>query len=205
MKQLLSNIWTWQWFSEEKKYHFNGTAVQSRDQSCKVLIDPVKMDPKALEDLKKLGPFQAIYLTNKDHERAAYDLRREWKVPIWIHKKDAPLLKEKPDSTFQEGEALQCGIEVLHLLDQKSPGECAFYLRDQGVLIVGDALIGVPAGQLNLLPAQKYKDYGKAKAGLERLRSLYFNMILVGDGEPILKDGHEALENFFFRCPLHAD
>ncbi|MDP3921416.1 MAG: hypothetical protein Q8R76_11495 [Candidatus Omnitrophota bacterium] len=197
MKEIVKGIWTWSALSEEKGYNFNGTLVQG--ENAQVLIDPVRLPEKEYKELKARGPFEAIYLSNKDHERMAYDLRRDLSVPIWIHEEDAPLLKEKPDHTFREGDKLACDIEVLHLPDQKSRGESAFYLRERGVIILGDALLGVPAGQLSLLPAAKYKDVEKARLGLARLRALYFEAILTGDGEPVLVRAHDILEQFFLR------
>ena len=195
MKEILKNIWTWSSFSNEKKYNFNGTIIS--DGSKKILIDPVHMNDDEYKFVKRFLPFEAIYLTNKDHERIAYDLRRELNIPIGIHKDDKQSLKEAPDFTFKDGDKLACGIEVVQFTDQKSPGESAFYLRDRKIIILGDALIGNPPGKLNLLPEAKYKDVKKAKNGLEKLCTLSFDVILVGDGEPILSNAKDALEKFF--------
>ena len=196
MKQLLSNIWTWEWFSPEKQYLFNGLLVGGEKEK-KVIIDPVKMSEETKKTFKQLGPYEAIYLTNRDHERIAYDLRREFDIPIWIYEADKSYLKEEPDFTFKDKDKLLCGIEVMHFIDQKSPGESAFYIMDRKIIILGDALIGNSPGRLNLLPETKYKDVKKAKNGLEKLCTLSFDVILVGDGEPILSDAKEALEKFF--------
>jgi hypothetical protein len=48
-------------------------------------------------------------------------------------------------------------------------------------------------GQLNLLPAEKFPDIGKAKEGLRRLLKYNFSMVLVGDGASILAGGKEAV------------
>jgi glyoxylase-like metal-dependent hydrolase (beta-lactamase superfamily II) len=202
LRQIVKDVWTWSWRSPEKGYAFNGTVLAAGQE--RVLVDPAVMSDEERGQVEALGPFQAIYLTNKDHERTAYDLRRDWKIPVAIHEKDKPFLKEAPDHVFREGERLACGLEVLHLPDQKSPGECAFYARNRGLLILGDALIGVPAGRLNLLPAAKYKDAAKARLGLERLRALFFEIILVGDGEPVLVQAHDILEQFFLKEKLAA-
>jgi glyoxylase-like metal-dependent hydrolase (beta-lactamase superfamily II) len=87
----------------------------------------------------------------------------------------------KPTKTFNDGELLPGGIWVIHLQDQKSPGESALFLQQgKGVLIVGDALIGKPPGGLSLLPAEKYADAAKAKAGLRRLLKYQFDAVLMG-------------------------
>ena len=108
---------------------------------------------------------------------------------------DAPQMDLKPSKTFKDGELLPCGIWVIHLLDQKSPGESALFLQQgKGVLIVGDALIGKPQGALSLLPPEKYPDAAKAKAGLGRLLKYQFDAILVGDGASILTGAKPAVE-----------
>ena len=86
---------------------------------------------------------------------------------------------------------------MVHLHHQKSPGESAFYLEKKKILIVGDALIGNPPGKLNFLPETKYQDIRKAQAGLRRLFSLSFDVLLVGDGQSFLSGAQEILETFF--------
>ncbi len=84
---------------------------------------------------------------------------------------------------------------MIHLRDQKSPGESALFIQQgKGVLIVGDALVGAPAGGLRLLAAEKYADYSKAKEGLRRLLKYNFDAILVGDGASIMTDAKAAVE-----------
>src|SRR5205085_9547260 len=98
-----------------------------------------------------------------------------------------------PDKTFRDGELLPGGIWVIHLGDMKSPGESVLFLeRGKGCLIVGDAVIGKPAGQLNLLPADKFADAAKARDSLKRLLKYQFDMVLVGDGASILTGGKDA-------------
>jgi len=191
----MNDFWMWSSYSLEKGYDFNGFLME--DQGRKFFVDPVKPAEQVLQELPASGPYDAIYLTNKDHERFAFEIRRLIGTPVYIHYKDAEFLREKPDGTFKEGDKLKGGIEVIHLPDQKSPGECAFYMHDKGILILGDALIGAPKGKLRMLPADKYKDPEKAKAGLQRLRSLTFDILVLGDGEPILTRPHDLLEHFF--------
>ncbi len=195
MKEIFPGIWTWAWFSQEKGYFFNGLLLTEGRGS--VLIDPPWMSEEDRKVFLNFSPVRAIYLTNKDHERSAYDLRREFKIPIWIHEADKSFLKESPDQTFSEGRELESGIRVVHLQNQKSPGESAFYLEKKKILIVGDALIGHPPGKLNLLPASRYSDIKKAQATLRRLFSLSVEALLVGDGDSILSRADQALEIFF--------
>jgi len=100
------------------------------------------------------------------------------------------------DNIFRGGDTLFCGIQAIQLEDQKSPGETAFYMKDQKTMLVGDALIGKVPGQINMLPADKFKDSVKAKAGLQKLMSYEFETLLVGDGVSILKNAKEAVATF---------
>ena len=196
VKEILHNIWIWSWYSKEKGYNFNGTIVS--DGRTKVLIDPVRLsDDKGRDTIQDLGPFEAIYLTNKDHERLSYDLRSKWKVPVWIHEEDQDFLKENADYTFRDSQKLACGIRVIHLENQKSPGESAFYLDSRGVLILGDALIGNPPGHLSLLPSVKYQDIEKARESLKRFTELRVDSLLVGDGVGVFQGVDKAFAEFF--------
>jgi hypothetical protein len=62
------------------------------------------------------------------------------------------------------------------------------------VLIVGDALIGKPAGAVSMLAADKYADAAKAKEGLQRLLKYQFESLLVGDGTSILAAAKQPVE-----------
>lgn len=195
MNEIFPGLWSWSLFSQEKGYFFNGILLNEGKST--VLIDPPFMTEEDRQTLRRFLPVRAIYLTNKDHERGAYDLRRELKAPLWIHEADRLFLKEAPDRTFSEGKELECGIRIIHLHSQKSPGESAFYLEKRKILILGDALIGHPSGKLNLLPAAKYQDIDKAQAGLRRIFSLSFDALLLGDGQSILTGAQQAADQFF--------
>lgn len=196
-REIVPGIHSWSWMSPEKGYFFNGTVVS--DGKNTVLIDPALIDAGKLEWLSAFGPFDAIYLSNKDHERMAYDLRAQWKLPLGIHEFDEIHLKQRADFTFRDGQELLCGIRTVHLQEQKSPGECAFYLPGKKMLIVGDALVGHPAGNLSMLPEAKYADVKKAQAGLRRLFSVDFEILMVGDGEHVLENAYAKLEQCFER------
>jgi glyoxylase-like metal-dependent hydrolase (beta-lactamase superfamily II) len=108
---------------------------------------------------------------------------------------DAAQMDLKPTKTYKDGELLPGGIWVIHLTDQKSPGESALFIQQgRGVLIVGDALIGKPAGAVSMLAAEKYADATKAKDGLRRLLKYNFESLVVGDGTSILAGGKQPVE-----------
>ena len=194
MKKVTDNIWTWSIFSEEKQLNFNGFYVQLPDDA--LFIDPPPLSPEDLLWIEKEKRPAMIILTNKDHRRVSEELRERFKAPIWIHKLDEPLLEVRADRTYSNGEKILDELEIVHLPDMKSPGESALYWKKRGVLILGDALIGKVQGALNLLPAEKFADISKAFESVKKLEELEFEMILVGDGEPILANAKTVLQKF---------
>ncbi|NOT21104.1 MAG: hypothetical protein HOP22_00040 [Nitrospiraceae bacterium] len=193
MKQLLSGIWQWSWFSEEKQLDFNGLFLTVGEH--KILIDPPPMTGEASAVILRNGPVDYIIVTNRDHAREAVKYQEEFQCQLHVPEADASQMDLKPTKTFKDGELLTGGIWAIQLKDQKSPGESALFIQQgKGVLIVGDALIGKPAGSVSLLPAEKYADGGKAKEGLRHLLKYNFDSLLVGDGASILTDAKPAVE-----------
>ena len=193
MKQVLSGIWQWSWFSPEKQIDFNGLFLNVGEH--KVLIDPPPMRAEASTFIRRQGGLDYIIVTNRDHAREAATYQAEFHCQVQIPDVDAPLMDLKPTRTFKDGELLPGGIWVIQLNNQKSPGESALYIQqEKGVLIVGDALIGKPPGSLSLLAPEKYSDADKAKEGLRRLLKYNFDSILVGDGASIVGGAKQAVE-----------
>ena len=200
IKEILHNIYSWSEYCEEKNLDFNGYLVIGKDES--VIVDPPSLENNDEEELRKIMdkhsacPLKGIMLTNVHHERASNSLKKRFPVPIWVNALDKEGLEVTAGNTYSGGDILFCGIQAIQLEDQKSPGETAFYLKDQKIILVGDALIGKVPGEVNLLPPEKYKDPNKVKAGLQKLMSYEFETLLVGDGVSILKDAKAVVKTF---------
>jgi len=196
MQQLLPGIWQWSWFSQEKQLDFNGLFLTVGEH--RVLVDPPPMTQDDLSQAKQGGQVDYVLLTNRDHEREAATYQQEFGCQVMVPEADASQMTIKADKTYKDGELLAGGIWVIHLKDQKSPGESALFIQQgKGVLIVGDALIGKPPGSLAMLSAEKYADAGKAREGLRRLLKYNFDTILVGDGTSILTGAKQTMERLF--------
>ena len=145
--------------------------------------------------IRRNGPVDYIILTNRDHVREASAVQAEFKCQLFVPEADAVQMEVPATKTFRDQELLPGGIWVVQLKDQKSPGESALFIQQgKGVLILGDALIGKPAGSLSMLPAEKYADPEKAKEGLRRLLKYQFDSALVGDGVSIMTGAKPVLE-----------
>ena len=200
LKEISSNLYQWSEFSVEKKINFNGYYLINNRES--VVIDPPALLDIDLQSLKSLveknttSPLKAILLTNIHHDRMSRKIKEVFKAPIYIHENDSDGLDFKPDHTFLNGDKLFCGLKAIHLKNQKSPGETAFYLEDQKKMFIGDALIGKFPGKLNMLPPDKFRDIENARKSLHILKNFDFEDLLLGDGECILGKGKKILEDF---------
>ncbi|MCW5800204.1 MAG: hypothetical protein KIT40_17040 [Nitrospira sp.] len=194
MKQLLPGIWQWSWFSDEKQLDFNGLFLTVGEH--KIVIDPPPLTSEASTLIRRQGALDYIIVTNRDHLREAAAYQAEFRCQLQVPEADASQIDVTPTKTYKDGELLPGGIWAIQLKDQKSPGESALYIQQgKGVLIVGDALIGKPAGALSLLPSERYGDVAKAKEGLRRLLKYNFDSILVGDGASIIFGAKQAVEH----------
>ena len=192
MKTIAPGIQQWSFFSQEKQLDFNGLLLIVNDH-C-ILVDPPPMEVADRTAILKGHPVDYILLTNRDHVREVEAFRRDFKAKVYAPEVDAPLMEIPVDKTYKDGELLPGGLWVIHLKDMKSPGESALFLdMGEGYLILGDALIGRPAGQLNLLPADRFADVTKARESLKRLLKYNFDAVLVGDGAAILAGAKEAV------------
>ncbi len=201
INKIRPDLFSWSEFSEEKQMNFNGYLIVGDGES--VIIDPPELGKDDAEELTKLlekhqsAPLKGILLTNVHHERASAALKNKFSVPVWVNERDKEGLETPADYTYKGGDILMCGIEAIQLEDQKSPGETAFFMQEQKLMLVGDALLGKIPGRLNMLPSDKYKDPVKAKAGLKNLMNYDFETLLVGDGTSILQDAKETVATFF--------
>ena len=202
MREIIPGIYMWSWLSPRHGYHFNGYAFESAEGL--IVIDPAIMEDADMNELQKLGIPAHTILTNKDHERMAYEIRDRFGAKILVNKEDSPLLKHAPDRTFDDGDILPGNLRAINVSDNKSPGETALLLlRGRGILFIGDAIIGWPRGEFSLLPMDKYQNPQRAKQSIRVLLDYDFDTVLVGDGESVLEGGKEAVSRFLKRENVH--
>jgi glyoxylase-like metal-dependent hydrolase (beta-lactamase superfamily II) len=128
-----------------------------------------------------------IALTNRNHVRSANDIRRATGARTLIHPADAPYAASQGaeiDGELRIGATV--GPFTVIAVPGKSPGEVAFHWPERRMLIVGDAIIGHPAGACGLLPDKVMDDPAHLRESVEALLALDFDVLLVGDGAPIL-------------------
>ena len=191
MQEILTGIFTWRWFSEPHGYNFNGHLI--RHPGGNLCIDPVEPNQEDLEELARLG-VSRILLTNRNHSRAANKVRARTSARTAIHPADAPHARKEGaelDDELSLGD--QVGPFVVVPVPGKSPGEVALHWPERKILIVGDAVVGDPPGKCKLLSEKVVDDPARLRASVRSLLALDFDILLPGDGAPILKDANARL------------
>ena len=185
----------WSHFDEDRNIDFN-SIVWVRPAG-NVVFDPLPASDHDLRHLASLGQTSAILLTNSDHVREAVAFseltgaeiygpageKNNFPIPCthWLTDRDEPFP----------------GLQTYALEGSKTPGELAFVL-DGTTLITGDLIRSHSGGSLMLLPSDKLADPAKAKDSLGRLLSeIHVEAVLVGDGWPVFRAGHERLRELF--------
>ena len=199
MREVLSGIWTWPWFSEPHGYNFNGHLIlHAAGNLC---IDPVEPTAADLEEIARLGVSQ-ILLTNRNHSRAANKVRARTGARTAIHPLDAPHARKEGaelDDELSLGD--QVGPFVVVPVPGKSPGEIALHWPERKILIVGDAVVGDPPGRCKLLPEKVVDDPERLRESVRSLLALDFDILLPGDGAPILENARARLRELIETFP----
>jgi glyoxylase-like metal-dependent hydrolase (beta-lactamase superfamily II) len=191
METILGDVLTWSWFSEPHGYNFNGLLIPDPDGN--ICIDPVEPDDEVLHELARRG-VSRILLTNRNHVRAANKVRERTGARCYIHPEDASHAKGQGaliDGEIHDGERI--GALTVKSVSGKSPGEVALLWPDRRTLIVGDAVVGSPPGNLSLLHDRVMDDPARLRRSVEQLLALDFDTILVGDGISIVGDAKQRL------------
>ena len=191
MREVVSGIYTWPWFSEPHGYNFNGHLILHAGGN--LCIDPVEPAEEDLNEIARHGVAR-ILLTNRNHSRAANKVRARTGARTAIHPADAPHARSQSAELDDE---LNIGEKVGPLtvvgVAGKSPGEVALHWPERKILIVGDAVVGDPPGRCKLLPEKVVDDPARLRQSVRSLLALDFDILLPGDGAPILKGAKERL------------
>jgi glyoxylase-like metal-dependent hydrolase (beta-lactamase superfamily II) len=199
LREILDNIYTWPWFSAPHGYNFNGHFI--RHSGGNLCIDPVEPSETDLDEMERQG-VSRILLTNRNHSRAANRVRGRTKARTAIHAADMPHALSQGTELDDE---LRIGDKIGPLLvvgaPGKSPGEIVLHWPERRVLLVGDAVVGHPPGRCKLLPENVMDDPPRLRDSVRGLLSLDFHTLLVGDGEPILRDAKDRLRELVAGFP----
>jgi glyoxylase-like metal-dependent hydrolase (beta-lactamase superfamily II) len=199
MREILTDIFTWPWFSQPHGYNFNGHFIRHADGN--LCIDPVEPSDEVMEEMARDGCAR-ILLTNRNHSRAANKVRARTGARTAIHPADAPHARKEGaelDDELKPGDKV--GPFVVVGVPGKSPGEIALHWPERKILLVGDAIVGDPPGRCKLLPEKVVDDPARLRESVRGLLALDFETLLVGDGEPITQFAKQRLRELVDTFP----
>lgn len=194
-KLALPGAYAWSRWQPDRGLYFNSHLFVV--SSGNVAVDPLPLDSGDADAIAALGGVATIVVTNRDHLRDAAAMRERFGAGIATSRLEAPLLDCEIDRTLEDGEEPFEGAVVVALDRQKTPGEFALHLKKNSALLVGDALLGTPAGSLSLLPDEKYDDEQSVLA-LRRVWALQPEVLLVGDGTSLWSGATQAIGKLLF-------
>lgn len=199
MVEILPDIWTWSWLSPAHGYNFNGYLVHLPGGN--LCIDPADPTPEDLTEIVHRG-VSRILLTNRNHVRDANRVRSRTGARTAIHAADAGYA-EGQGAAIDEHLAVGDVIGPLRVVAAagKSAGEIALHWPARRLLFVGDVVIGNPPGALSLLREKVMEDPPALRASVRRLLDLDFDVLLVGDGTPILHAARARLADLVATFP----
>ena len=191
MREILPDVWTWSWLSPPHGDNFNGYLL--RLAGGNLCIDPADPTPEDLNEIVHFG-VSRIVITNRNHVRDANRVRSRTGARTAIHTADAGYAQGQ-GAVIDDQLAAGDTVGPLHVVGVpgKSPGEIALHWPERRLLIVGDAAVGNPPGQLSLLREKVMDDPPALRASVRRLLDLDFDVLLVGDGVPILSGAKARL------------
>ena len=152
--------------------------------SGNAVVDPLPLDEAARGEIERLGGVAKILVTNPDHAREATAFAERYGAVIV----DAP----------QHEEEVLPGMIAIRLQDQMSDCEFAVNLPEHRTVVVGDSILGTPAGGLSMLSDGKYRDVRKAALGLRRILRANPRVLLVCHGQSIYEGAYDALYRLLY-------
>jgi len=193
MREIVPDVQMWSVPVPDRGYDFNGFAVATEDGT--VLIDPVDPAAEGWGAIDMLAPFAGLWVTNRNHSRAAGAFRERYGLKVVVHEADAERLETGADQTVHGDERLPGDIQLIHV-PGKSPGEIAFHVPRARALIVGDVVVGDPPGELSTYPEKVIDDMAELHRSAAKLLEYDFDALLLCDGEPIVSGGKQKLREF---------
>ncbi len=191
VEQVAPGVWHWSIHNSNIGGNVSAShAVGSVDGA--VWVDPVRVtDPESLPKP------EAIVLTSRGHQRAAWRYRRE--LGVTVH---APLggegYDEEPDVLYTEGDPLPQGLVAI-----PTPGfgdaKFALHRPAQGetpaLMIVGDLVMRPGGGSLAQMPERFQSDPAAARSSLERVAGKPFDLLLIGHAGPVSDDPQAQMQS----------
>ena len=185
MKRITPLLHTWTEYRAEDRLDHNAYFCQSAAGEPGMVLDPVALQAGDLDELRGLGGVVAVVLLSPGAGRSAHGeaLAREFGCAV------------VRSDEVKDGQALPGGLVPSRLPN----GQVVFLHRRGRAWLVGDAVVGEPAGGLSL-PSTMGDEAARARAAraLRGLLNELFGCVLLARGMPVLREATEAIQDLVF-------
>jgi glyoxylase-like metal-dependent hydrolase (beta-lactamase superfamily II) len=201
VQELEPGLWRWTAFHHEWKEEVGSVYVEAPD--AVVLIDPLVPEDepdrfwRALDrDVQRAAVLVHVLVSVFWHTRSADQLVERYDARVWAPSRARAAIERRAGrvtDVYRPGDALPAGIEAFATA---RAGEVVFWLPAHGTLVPGDTLLGDGAGGLRLCPESWLppgKGHRELADSLRPLLELQVERVLVSHGEPVLRDGRQAV------------
>ncbi len=151
-ERVASNIVVWHGYDASVRAELYSTCLVTTGGAY--LIDPIPLQPRALNAVVGSSRIAGVIVTNSNHHRAAVQFAQQTSVPIFAHKDAFTGRQSESLTTISDGDEISDGLNIM-AIDGAPAGEIVIhYANDRGMLIVGDALINFEPHGFTCLPAK---------------------------------------------------
>jgi hypothetical protein len=187
-EEVVPGLWHWRISNSNIGGHTSSSQALLTREGL-VLIDPVRLDDKALGALPR--PV-AVLLTARCHQRAAWRYRREFGIEVWLPE-DAAAADEAPDRTYADGDRLPGGLKAFRTPGPEWPHYSFLSASDPGILFCSDLLGGDDHGELHFIAPAFHEDPAATRTSVEGLLDLPFAVLCLDHGAPVTDDPKAAI------------
>ena len=184
-------VFIWQNYDPAVKADLFSTAIQT--EAGLFIVDPIELDERAVHFLTKGRKVAGIIISSANHIRAAREFALNFSVGVLAHPELALNSKFGVDVALSENERPARDLRVI-FIEGAAIGEIALHCeREEGTLILGDALINFGSQGFDFLPAKYCSNAKQMRRSLKKLLDLDFERIFFAHGMPILASARAQL------------
>ena len=166
----------------------------------RVLIDPM-VPPDGVEWFEQHGAPEHVLLTNRHHDRHAWQLRDEFGCTVHCIRNGLRELDGRGSvEAFEFGDELPGGV-LAYEVGAICPDETALHIPGHAALACADGVVRWKQdSDLGFVPDDLMDEPAQTKEGLRqayaRLLDLDFDLLLLAHGDPIVGAAKDALRGF---------
>lgn len=185
--------WT---LADDRLGGFRSDSYAVRTVSGWVMIDPLPLNPRALESIQ---PVCGIFLTHGWHQRSAWRYRHELSAPVYASEA-ARGMDEDPDEMYSvdkmpvpgfTGVPSEAMKTVYHLIFNTDSGP----LKDKPVLFCADLITQYPEQPYRFPVQPEFFDPVKGVEEIAILLQYYPEIMCPAHGKPLLEECQSILKN----------